>query len=155
MADASIKIRPIDNQPSALTILRIALGLLLLWKSINFIRNTTAAQTLIEQTRQGFFTNNSAVIAFVVSYLGLLCGIFITVGLFTRAASIIQIPILIVAVFFINIRNINSNIVELLLSLIALILLILFAIKGSGPLSADEYFRRGAAQDALSKGQIR
>jgi hypothetical protein len=44
-------------------------------------------------------------------------------------------------------KNIERNTFELILTIIVLGLLILFAIKGSGPLSADEYFRRGAALD--------
>jgi uncharacterized membrane protein YphA (DoxX/SURF4 family) len=58
-----------------------------------------------------------------------------------------MIPIVIVAIFFVNIKNIEGNGFELILTIIVLILLFLFAIKGSGPLSADEYFRRGAAFD--------
>src|SRR6187551_1675139 len=130
-----------------LTILRIVLGLLIFYKAINFIRNTEELKSLIEQTGIGVFSQNSEVLAFVIAYLSLLCGLFITIGLLTRASSIIQIPILIVAAFFVNIKNMNYNTFEFILSLIALILLILFAIKGSGMLSADEYFRRGAAID--------
>jgi len=90
------------------------------------------------------------VLAFVIAYLSLLCGLFITIGLLTRVLSIIQIPILIVAAFFVNLKNISYNTFEFILSLIALILLILFAIKGSGTFSADEYFRKGAAIDKKS-----
>jgi putative oxidoreductase len=133
-----------------LTILRIVLGLIIFYKAINFIRNTEVLKSLIKETGIGVFSQNSEVLAFVIAYLSLLCGLFITVGLFTRASSIIQIPILIVAVFFVNIKNMNYNAFEFILSLIALILLILFAIKGSGMLSADEYFRRGAAIDKKS-----
>ena len=133
-----------------LTILRIVLGLIIFYKAINFIRNTEVLKSLIKETGIGVFSQNSEVLAFVIAYLSLLCGLFITVGLFTRASSIIQIPILIVAVFFVNIKNMNYNAFEFILSLIALILLILFAIKGSGMLSADEYFRRGAAVDKKS-----
>ena len=133
-----------------LTILRIVLGLIIFYKAINFIRNTEVLKSLIKETGIGVFSQNSEALAFVIAYLSLLCGLFITVGLFTRASSIIQIPILIVAVFFVNFKNMNYNAFEFILSLIALILLILFAIKGSGMLSADEYFRRGAAIDKKS-----
>jgi putative oxidoreductase len=133
-----------------LTILRIVLGLLIFYKAINFIRNTEELKSLIEQTGIGVFSQNSEVLAFVIAYLSLLCGLFITIGLLTRVLSIIQIPILIVAAFFVNLKNISYNTFEFILSLIALILLILFAIKGSGTFSADEYFRKGAAIDKKS-----
>jgi hypothetical protein len=51
-----------------------------------------------------------------------------------------------VAILFVNIKNIDRNVFQLILSLVVFLLLILFAIKGSGTLSADEYFRRGAAK---------
>jgi putative oxidoreductase len=139
------------GQPRWLTILRIALGLILFWKSVNFIRDTAAAKMLIERTGIALFSQNSDVLAFVISYLGLLCGLFIAVGLLTRIACIIQIPVLLVAVFLINIRYIGEGVFEFVLSIITLLLLILFAIKGSGNISLDSYFRRGAAIDKDSR----
>jgi hypothetical protein len=41
----------------------------------------------------------------------------------------------------VNIKAAGQSSFELILSIIVLFLLILFAIKGSGSLSADEYFR--------------
>lgn len=133
------------------TLLRIALGLILLWKSINFVEGAATTKMYIEQTGIGVFSRNAEMLDFIITYLGLLCGFFITVGLFTRAAAIVQIPILLVAVFFVNVKNIGSDVFELVLSVITLFLLILFAFKGSGVLSADEYFRIGAAMDNRSK----
>jgi putative oxidoreductase len=89
----------------------------------------------------------------VITSLGLLCGFFLTVGLFTRAAAIIQIPVLFVAVFFVNLPQVAGGAFELILSIVMLLLLFLFAIKGSGPCSADEYFRSGAAYDARAKSK--
>ncbi len=151
MSEPTTTIKVNSRQPAVLTILRIALGLILFWKSFNFIRDTAIAQTLIEHTGVGVFSDNAKVLALVISYLGLLCGFFILVGLFTRIAAVVQIPVLIVAVFLVNIRTMGENKFEFFLSLVTLLLLILFAIKGSGVFSADEYFRRGAAQDRNTK----
>jgi putative oxidoreductase len=139
--------KPSVSQPSWLTILRVVLGIVLIWKGINFIRDTAELESMIEQTGIGVFSRSSGALASVVSILSLLCGFFITVGLFTRISSIVQIPIVILAIIFVNSKNIESNSFELILTIIVFVLLILFAIKGSGPLSADEYFRRGAAAD--------
>jgi uncharacterized membrane protein YphA (DoxX/SURF4 family) len=141
-------------QPVWLTILRIALGFILVWKSVVFIRNTTLLQTLIEQTGIGVFSKNSEILSFVIAYLSLLCGLFIASGLFTRTCSIVQIPILIVAVFFVNMKSSGQSGIELALSIITLLLLILFAIKGSGTLSADEFFRtyyKAGTEDGQTK----
>lgn len=137
--------KPGVGQPAWLTILRVALGIILIWKGINFIQDTAALQSMIEQTGIGVFSHSSGAIATIVSILSLLCGFFITVGLFTRISSVVQIPIVIVALIFVNTKNIERNSFELILTIIVLALLILFAVKGSGLLSADEYFRRGAA----------
>jgi putative oxidoreductase len=129
------------NQPAWITLLRVALGLIIIWKGVVFIRDTSLLELLIQRTGIGVFSRNSQVFSFIVSYLSLLCGLFIATGLFTKTSSIIQIPILIVAVFFVNAKNIGENGLEFILSIIVLILLIFFAIKGSGTLSADEFFR--------------
>ncbi len=141
-------------QPVWLTILRIILGFILVWKGYVFIRDTSYLQTLIEHTGLGVFSKNSEVLAFIVCYLSLLCGLFIATGLFTKTSSIVQIPILIVAIFFVNIKETGQSGFELLLSIITLLLLILFVIKGSGTLSADEFFRtyyKAGTEDGQTK----
>lgn len=140
MKETAITEKTSVSQPKWLTIVRIALGFILFWKGINFIRDTSMLQTMIEQSGIGMINSKSSVFAFVITYLNLLGGLFIAVGLFTRTSCIIQIPILIGAVFFVNMKQANSGF-ELVLSIIVLVLLLLFAYKGSGVISADEYFR--------------
>ena len=129
-----------NDQPRWLTIFRIALGLILMLKGISFIRDTAALKSKIQLTGVETFTQHTDVWAFLVAFLNLLGGLFITCGLFTRTSCTVQIPILIIATFFVNIKA-GESAVELALSVIVLLLLILFSIKGSGALSADEYFR--------------
>ena len=143
--------KPRRIQLTPLTILRIVLGIILIWKGIVFIQDTAQLKSMIEQTGIGVFSQSSGALATVVSILSLLCGFFITVGLLTRISSIVQIPIVIVAIIFVNMKNIERDGFELILTIIVLLLLILFAIKGSGSLSADEYFRRGAAVDKKTR----
>lgn len=147
MADTNYSVRPNSAQPAWLTILRILLGLILTLRAYMFIRDTASAKMLIDYTGIGVFSANSEVLALVITYLGLLCGLFILLGLYTRIAAIIQIPVLVVAVFFVNVRKLDDNLFELALSVLTLGLLILFAIKGSGRFSLDEYFRKGEIQD--------
>ena len=129
------------TQPAWLTILWISLGIVLFLKAIVFIRDTTLLQTMIQNTGIGLFSKNANALSFIVAYLTLLCGLFILSGLFTKTASIVQIPILIVAIFFVNSKNISQSSFELIVSVIVLVLLVVFAAKGSGTLSADEFFR--------------
>jgi len=141
MIESPVTARTNEKQPAWLSLVRFALGLILFWKGIVFIRDTELLKLLIQHTGIGVFSQNSEVITFIIAYLTLLCGLFILSGLFTRACCIIQIPILFIAVFFVNIQRIDKSTFELVLSIIVLILLVVFATKGSGTLSADEFFR--------------
>lgn len=141
-------------QPLWITILRMILGFILAWKGLVFIRDTTLLEVLIGRTGIGVFSRNTNILSFIVSYLSLLCGLFIGSGLWTRAFSIVQIPVLIIAVFFVNLNNVDTSQFELILSIITLILLVLFAIKGSGTISADEFFRtyyKAGTEDGQTK----
>ncbi len=142
MKDIDITEKASLSQPRWLTLVRIALGLILFWKGITFIHDSSDLNLMLKQMSIGAIHKNSEWIAFLITYINLLGGLFIIVGLFTKTSCIIQIPILIGAVFFINTKDgLNQSTSELVLSAIVLILLIFFAIKGSGVLSADEYFR--------------
>src|SRR5690606_41322741 len=65
-------------------------------------------------------------------------GLFIMLGFHTRLAAIVQLPILFVAVFFVKLTKgfsyLNS---ELWLSILVFVLLLLFAVVGSGTHSLD------------------
>jgi len=141
MIESPVTEKTNDNQPGWFAILRFALGMILFWKGIVFIRDTEYLKQLIGRTGIGGLAPYSEFLTFIVAYLSLLCGLFIACGLFTRTSSIVQIPILIIAVFFVNTRNYGSSTFEWILSIITLILLVFFAIKGSGAISADEFFR--------------
>lgn len=141
MIESPVTEKTNENQPAWFTLLRIALGGILFWKGIIFIRDTQYLESLIGKTGIGALTPYTDFLAFMVAYLSLLCGLFIACGLFTRTSSIIMIPILFISVFFVNTKNFGSSTFEWILSFVTLILLIFFAIKGSGALSADEFFR--------------
>ncbi len=141
MHEANITEKTSVSQPLWLTIVRIVLGFILFWKGINFIRDSSLLQSMIHRTGVGMFDQNSALLAFIITYINLLGGLFIAVGLFTRTTSIVQIPILVGAVFLVNMKGADNSGFELVLSIIVLVLLVIFAFKGSSALSADEYFR--------------
>jgi len=128
------------HQTKWLDFLRIILGLIIFGKGISFISDTNTLQNLITQNNVfGFSGMLISVAIHLVAFAHLVGGILITLGLVTRFAAVIQIPILICAVFFVNITQgfsmLNS---ELWLSVIVLFLLILFWVIGSGPISVHE-----------------
>lgn len=128
------------HHPRWLVLPRVALGICLILKGISFIRNTVYLESLLAETRVGI---SGAWLALVITWLHLLCGLLIIIGLFTRLAALLMIPILLCAVIFINApQGIFAAESEFGFSLAILLMLFFFFIEGGGPLSLDDYFRK-------------
>lgn len=123
-----------------LAIFRVILGLIIFGKGISFISDTDRLQELLLQHNVFNFSSMLVGVAIhAVAIAHLVGGILIIIGLMTRFAVVIQIPILLCAVLFVNLtRGFSAPTSEWWLSLIVLFLLILFWVIGGGPLSADE-----------------
>jgi putative oxidoreductase len=131
-----------DKQPIWLTFIRVVLGFILFWKGIEFIQDSSRLESLLQNSRFDIVDRNMRMLTYVIPYINLLGGLFIASGLLTRWTSLIQIPILIGAVIFSNMQGgMHFSNTDLVLSIITLVLLIIFVIKGSGYISADEFFR--------------
>lgn len=131
-----------------LDIIRIVLGLLILSKGLAFVSDTEAQKDwIIQNSTFGFSGLLAMALVHTVAFAHLVGGVLITLGLVTRFAVVVQIPILLGAVFFVNLTQgfsaLNS---ELWLSLIVLMLLILFWIVGSGPYSLDHWLKGSKAR---------
>jgi uncharacterized membrane protein YphA (DoxX/SURF4 family) len=71
-----------------------------------------------------------------VVFAHLLGGILLIFGVLTRFACVIQIPVMIGAIFFVGAnKEMLRPYSELLVSIIVLLLLVYFLIAGNGPLS--------------------
>jgi uncharacterized membrane protein YphA (DoxX/SURF4 family) len=100
--------------------------------------DTVHLESLLAETS---INNLSGWIAIVITWLHLLGGFFIIVGLFTRVTTLLLIPILLGAVLLVNLpKGIFAPGSEFGFSLAVLILLIVFFIEGGGRLSLDNYF---------------
>ena len=116
----------------------MVLGLCLFIKGFGFIKDQTVLPNLITQTA---FSGQTSWLATVIPWIHLLGGSLIIVGLLTRLSVLVQIPILIGAVFIVNARvGLYATGSDLLFSIIVLLLLIFFLVEGAGPLSLDSYF---------------
>lgn len=120
-------------------IIRMCLGLFILLKGITFIGDTDAVKALILTNNK--FEFSGLMIMGLVHYIvfaHVVGGFFLMIGLLTRFSAVIQIPVLLGGVFFVNIARsftlLNS---ELWLSVIVLLLLIMYWIIGAGPYSVD------------------
>jgi putative oxidoreductase len=128
-----------NHHPKIIDIIRILLGLLLVLKGIAFLNNEAYLRDLIIQNHSlSQSPDLIMVILNYVTYVHLVGGALILLGLFTRLSAIFQLPIILGAIFFINDTRsyVNS---ELWLSIIVLALLVLFMVIGSGPLSLDNF----------------
>ena len=133
------------HHPKWLDIIRITLGVFLCYKGIDFLQNMGALMSLMPM-KVDFDSLMFIVLGHYIVFAHIIGGILITIGLFTRFAALIQIPILLVAVIFVNARgDMLRPYSELFLSVIVLFLLIYFLIVGNGPWSyklADEEKKR-------------
>lgn len=127
-----------------LDVIRIFLGVLIFSKGIAIVSNTEVLQNILLQNNVfGFSGMMSSVAIHIVGFVHLVGGILIAIGLVTRFAVVIQIPILLCAVLFVNLgqgfSTLNS---ELWLSMMVLMLLVLFWVVGSGPYSVDQAMKK-------------
>jgi putative oxidoreductase len=130
----------ITHHPRWLVFFRVALGIALLLKGISFMSNSVALEGLL---RQSSISTSPLWLVLTITWIHLLGGFLIVIGLLTRWAVLIQIPILLGAVIFINApKGIFAAESEFAFSLVILLLLIFFFIEGGGPLSLDNYFRK-------------
>jgi uncharacterized membrane protein YphA (DoxX/SURF4 family) len=121
-----------------LTIVRIVLGMILLLKGITFISNAEQLRTMILQSQ---FSAGTTFLVSYITFAHLFGGVFLIIGLLTRLAVILQLPILIGALFF-NITSFEySSSAELVLSFITLFMLVYVLVKGPGELSMDYYLK--------------
>jgi len=129
-----------SNQSFLLLIARIVLGMVLLLKGIFFISN---AELLKKMILESSFAAGVSFFTAYVMFAHLFGGVFIIIGLFTRFVVLLQIPVLLGALFFIlpqqGLAEFGS---DFILSLIVLILLLYVLVKGSGEISMDDYLKK-------------
>lgn len=125
------------HHPKWIDIVRIGLGIFLVYKGVDFLKNMSDLITLMSgKISFGDFTYVLA--GHYVVFAHILGGILMIFGVLTRLACLIQIPVLLGAVFFVStnkemLRPYN----ELLLTILVLLLLIYFLIAGNGPWSVE------------------
>ena len=139
------------HHPRWLVIVRIGLGLFLFAKGINFMRDTTLLDRLFYGSAS-LAEDQTHWLPLIITWANLLGGFMLIVGLWTRLIALLQIPILIGAVVFINNQKEGfASESELGLAVITLLLVIFFLIEGGGPLSLDAYFARNRDRDSQGR----
>lgn len=130
----------IENRDMWIEALRIYLGIALMLKGIEFILNQELAEELVGEVGLPFFKFLSMHVVILVHLAG---GFLLAIGLLTRIAALMQIPILLGAIFFVHLRQgLFQRSQNLELVILVLFLLIMFVGYGGGRLSVDYLLQR-------------
>lgn len=137
-----------SHRPGFFVALRLFLGIFITYKGLEFMFNINDLQELAGT--RGFIFYSTAIAHYVI-FAHVLGGPLIALGAFTRWISLIQLPILIGAVFLVNYPKgflSVGSLMELEMSILILVLLIVFIVFGAGKLSIDQLRRNQLTQDS-------
>lgn len=129
-----------NHYPLWMVALRVCLGLSLFIRGIQFIKNDTLFQQVITQST---YLQTYLWLHFIIPWLHLLGGILILLGIFTRLATAVQIPVLVGAIFFVKQNSsLFLGAYEIPFAIFILVLLIIFLIEGDGYFSWKNLINR-------------
>ncbi len=134
------------HNPKWLALIRVATGAAILLKGVDYMdyipKLVADVHTILPAIKSDW-------VGEAIPWIHIVGGFLILLGLFTRFASIIQIPILVVCVVFVNLHTIVFAKPEQFYLAIALIFLLgIFIIEGSGTLSLSRYFKEAEGEVA-------
>lgn len=128
------------HHPRYMDILRIALGIFLIVKGAEFAQGSGSFSAVM--ARQLPFSGLLLLLlSHYILYAHIAGGFLLAVGLLTRVACLVQIPILLGALIFVQ-WDVLGYLSGFLLTFMVLILLLWFFVIGSGPWSLDAAFDR-------------
>lgn len=128
------------HHPKFIDVVRMALGAFLLFKGIAFMNNTEYLKALIEnQNTVDISPGILMALVYYVTFAHMVGGVLIGLGILTRFGCLIQIPIVVGAIFL---SGIFQDAINYMVwpSVTALVALVIFLVLGSGPWSLDRYF---------------
>ena len=118
------------HHPQWLDAVRILLGAFLCYKGVDFLMNMGTMLDLINN-RMSFGSFTSMLMSNYIAFAHILGGVLLVLGVLTRFACLIQIPILVGALMFVR-TDLYRPFSAVILPIIVLLLLILFLIVGNG-----------------------
>ena len=124
------------HHPGWLDLVRIALGLFLVAKGVEFADNMNKLLNLMSGLPFGNFM--MIILSHYVLFACLPGGVLLATGLLTRFACIINLPVLITAIAM----NVFQEFSELSVAVLMLVLIVYFMIIGSGRWSLDWYVNK-------------
>jgi len=127
------------HHPKFLDIIRVALGIFLFLKGLGFMQNSANLKEMIENQPDISLSSGWLMAAvYYVTFVHFVGGILISLGILTRISALLQIPIVFCAIIFINYLQSPFN-TDLISSVAAFLLLLVFLVVGSGKWSVETY----------------
>ncbi|HTC01671.1 MAG TPA: DoxX family protein [Ferruginibacter sp.] len=127
----------IAHNPKWLAFFRVSLGLSLLLKGFSFFNHALQFHDLMVNS----FHIDQSWVDYAVIWINIAAGFLIVIGVFTRIACIVQIPIILGAIIFVHVPDgIFAFQSGLMFSILVLLLLVVFFIEGDGPVSFMNYY---------------
>jgi hypothetical protein len=113
-----------------LLLLRIALGLFLFVKGVNFIRNESILTQVFSQVE---LIQKLSILQLLIPWVHILGGFFILIGVYTRIMTLVQLPLVVGAIFvLLNAKQNTFFNPEMFFALTILVLMILNLKFGDG-----------------------
>jgi uncharacterized membrane protein YphA (DoxX/SURF4 family) len=135
-----------------LDIFRVYLGLALLAKGIAFVRQ---GNVLFEQLRESGIGFGEGLLAHYVVIAHIGGGLLLALGLVTRLAAAIQVPVLAGAVILVHRQEgLFTPQMTLEFTILVLVLLVMFTVCGGGPLSVDAWLRKRAEPPEVTPAKV-
>ncbi|HEY6167850.1 MAG TPA: DoxX family membrane protein [Verrucomicrobiae bacterium] len=129
-------------------LIRVYLGIGLMVKAVRFMETKNTLMAMIGDS--GGAVLGQAFVAHVIILAHLAGGLFLALGLLTRVAAVIQVPILVGAIVFVELKKFGA--VELRgnfdLAVLVLFLIVMIALFGPGRFSVDAWTAKKAEQAA-------
>lgn len=136
------------NQLTAYALTRIFLGLALLTRGVFLMNNPDSLTKLIDD-------NNLYAWFSYITIAHIAGGASLLLGIFARVGALVQIPILVAAVFVVHAeKGLMMGGQSLELAALVLFLLVIYFLFGSGPLSLDQRFYKNKQDVSLKESGV-
>lgn len=139
------------HHPRWADVIRMALGIFLCYMGYMFLHSMSEMIGLMARTIS-FSSFAIVLLGHYIVFAHLIGGFLLAIGLFTRVAALLQIPILIGAIVFVNTSDVlRQPYSELLVSIVVLLLLVYFLVAGNGPWSFEAFIDKQNSEQEQSR----
>lgn len=129
-----------ENRDIAIEVFRIYVGIALMIKGFQFLidpKTVSEYMVMVNLPFLHFLTIH------VVGLVHIAFGFLLTIGLLTRVAALVQVPILFGAIFFVHVQQgLFTKEQNLEFVILVLLVLLVFVVYGGGRLSIDHILNR-------------